>query len=123
MGPRKPVEGGNRAIDEKLSELVGSASGSDLEIYRHSQMQTQTQPNIHGRACPSLSLTDRRRVGAPSSTPFRPVMDSLTGIERPCEPSPTSYGTSAKAGATRPAPGGLWEPHNAYRSRNLTRIQ
>ncbi|EJK66742.1 hypothetical protein THAOC_12306 [Thalassiosira oceanica] len=86
-------------------------------------MHPQTQPNIHGRACPSLSLTDRRRVGAPSSTPFRPVMDRLTGTERPCEPSPTSHGTRVKAGATRPAPGGLWEPHNAYRSRNLTRIQ
>ncbi|EJK73050.1 hypothetical protein THAOC_05351, partial [Thalassiosira oceanica] len=64
-----------------------------------------------------------RRVGAPSSTTFRPVMGRLTGIERPCEPSPTSYGTRAKAGATRPAPGGLWEPQKAYRSRNLTRIQ
>ncbi|EJK55069.1 hypothetical protein THAOC_25237 [Thalassiosira oceanica] len=50
-------------------------------------------------------------------------MDRLTGIERPCEPSPTSHGTRVKAGATRPAPGGLWGPHNAYRSRNLTRIQ
>ncbi|EJK59416.1 hypothetical protein THAOC_20367, partial [Thalassiosira oceanica] len=50
-------------------------------------------------------------------------MDRLTGIERPYEPSPTSYSTRVKAGATRPAQGGHWEPHNAYRSRNFTRIQ
>ncbi|EJK70198.1 hypothetical protein THAOC_08462 [Thalassiosira oceanica] len=50
-------------------------------------------------------------------------MDRLTGIERPHEPSPTSHGTRVKAGATRLAPGGLWEPHNAYRSRNLKQIQ
>ena len=79
MGPRKPVEGGNRAIDEKLSKLLGSASGSDPEMYRHSQMQTQNPVDIKGRASPRLSLTDRRCVGAPSSTPFRPIMDRLPG--------------------------------------------
>ncbi|EJK68181.1 hypothetical protein THAOC_10663, partial [Thalassiosira oceanica] len=50
-------------------------------------------------------------------------MDRLPGTERPFEPSPTSHGTRVKAEATRPAPGGLWEPQKAYRSRNLTRIQ
>ncbi|EJK56200.1 hypothetical protein THAOC_23961, partial [Thalassiosira oceanica] len=39
------------------------------------------------------------------------------------EPSPTSHVTRVKAGATRLAPGDLWEPQKAYRSRNLTRIQ
>ena len=86
-------------------------------------MHPQIPVDLKGRVCPSLSLTDRRRVGAPSSTPFRPVMDRKTGIERPYEPSPTSHGTRVKAEATRPAPGGLWEPQKAYRSRNLTQIQ
>ena len=110
-------------IDEYLSDNTGYSSGSDLEMYRHSQMHTHIQCCSKRRASDRLSLTDRRRVGAPSSTPFRPVMDRLTGIERPYEPSPTSHGTRVKAGATRPAPGGLWEPQKAYRSRNLTRIQ
>ena len=122
-GKRKSVEAETVILGKWFPDLVGSASGSDLEIHRHRQMQTQTQPNIHGRASPRLSLTDRRRVGAPSSTPFRPVMDRLPGTERPYEPIPTSHGTRVKAGATRPAPGGHWEPQKAYRSRNLTRIQ
>ena len=42
-------------------------------------MHTHTQCCSKGRASPRLSLTDRRRVGAPSSTPFRPVMDRLPG--------------------------------------------
>ncbi|EJK49110.1 hypothetical protein THAOC_32045 [Thalassiosira oceanica] len=76
----------------------------------------------------SVEFGDLRKVAARSiiarsPTPFRPIMDRLTGIERPYEPSSTSHGTRVKAGATRPAPGGLWEPHNAYRSRNLKQIQ
>ena len=70
-------------LDEKLSDLVGSTSGSDLELYRHSQMKTQIQPNIKGRASFRLSLTGRRRVGAPSPTPFRPIMDRLPGSNGP----------------------------------------
>ena len=78
-GKRKSVEAETVILGKWFPDLVGYASGSDPEIYRHSQMQTQIQPNIHGRASPRLSLTDRRRVGAPSSTPFRPVMDRLPG--------------------------------------------
>ncbi|EJK55590.1 hypothetical protein THAOC_24667 [Thalassiosira oceanica] len=96
MGPRKPVE------DEPSISVEADCPKSGLGI--------PAGPLMTG-------------VGAPLSTPLRPVMDRLTGIERPCEPSPTSYGTRAKAGATCTAPGGLWEPHNAYQSRNLMRIQ
>ncbi|EJK51766.1 hypothetical protein THAOC_29035, partial [Thalassiosira oceanica] len=63
------------------------------------------------------------RTFADAIPPRYGLMDRLTGIERPHEPSPTSHGTRVKAGATRLAPGGLWEPHNAYRSRNLKQIQ
>ncbi|EJK55019.1 hypothetical protein THAOC_25295 [Thalassiosira oceanica] len=113
------IDGGARTlIDRKAShQRLPAISRADVKSTTREMLMS-----MRG-ACPRLSLTDRRRVGAPSSTPFRPVMDRLTGIERPCEPSPTSHGTRAMAGATRPAPGGLWEPQKVYRSRNLTRIQ
>ncbi|EJK52725.1 hypothetical protein THAOC_27972 [Thalassiosira oceanica] len=64
MGPRKPVEG------EPSISVEADCPKSGLGI--------PAGPLMTG-------------VGAPLSTPLRPVMDRLTGIERPCEPSPTSY--------------------------------
>ena len=51
------------------------------------------------------------------------TMGRLTVIKRPYEPITTSYGIRARVGATHPADCDHWEPQNAYRSRNLKRIQ
>ena len=106
-----------------MSDLLGSSSGSDLEIYRRSRLRTQIPVDLKERSSNRLSLTDRRRDDAPSSTPFLAIMDRLPGFERPYEPLPTSYRTRTKAGTTHRAAGDHWEPQDAHLSRNSKRIQ
>ena len=99
------------------ARIMGFASGSDLEIYRHSRLRTQTPVDLMEWASNRLSLTDRRRVDAPSSTPFCTItMDRLSGFERPYESLPASYRASANAGTTQRATGVHWEPQNAHLS-------
>ena len=124
MGPRKPVESGTH-------DSRGVVTGSYWVCERIGSTNISTMSNAHsnpvrisrGRALNRLSLTDRRRDDATSSTPFLAIMDRLPGFERPYEPLPTSYRTGTKAGTIHRATGDHWESQNAHLGRNLRRIQ